>query len=59
MFAETASSITIYHLPTKENKLPFFRFRLQQTNGSLPFSSSVLQQTKPKLLFFVSSVFCL
>ncbi len=33
------SSITIYPLPTKENK--FRRFHLQQTNESLPFTFSV------------------
>jgi hypothetical protein len=58
MFAETASLIIIYHLPTKGNKLPFYRFRLQETNGRLPFSSSVLQQTNescgfPLVPFFV------
>jgi hypothetical protein len=40
------SSITVYSLPTKENKLPFSvsskqtevcHFRFQQTNGCLPF----------------------
>jgi hypothetical protein len=32
------SSITIYRLPTKKNKLSFC-FPLQQTNESLPFGS--------------------
>ncbi len=51
-FAEIASSITVYHLPTKKNKLPFSvsfcnkqrKFsvsflRLQQTNDSFRFPS--------------------
>jgi hypothetical protein len=35
------SSITVYRLPTNKNKLPFFRFRLRQTNGKLPFPFSI------------------
>jgi hypothetical protein len=35
------TSITGYHLPTKENKLPFSFFCLQKTNGGLSFLFSV------------------
>jgi hypothetical protein len=33
------ASIAVYRLPIKENKLPFsVFFRLQKTNGSVPFT---------------------
>jgi hypothetical protein len=38
---EQQTSITGYHLPTIENKLPFSVFCLQKINGGLPFSFSV------------------
>jgi hypothetical protein len=36
-FAEKQTLITIYHLPTKESKLPFSVLPLQQTNRSCRF----------------------
>jgi hypothetical protein len=35
------TSITVYRLPTKENKLAFSVFRFQKTKGGLPFPFSV------------------
>ncbi len=43
-------SITVYHLPTKENKLPF-PFCLQQTNGSLPFPIFACSKQREVALF--------
>ncbi len=44
--------LTVYRLPTKENKLPFFHFRMQLANGNLPFSFSRLQQTNGSCHYF-------
>jgi hypothetical protein len=46
------STITGYRLPTKENKLPFFRFRLQQAEKSLPFPFSICSTRKTEVAIF-------
>jgi hypothetical protein len=45
-------SITIYRLPTDENKHLIFRFRSQQTNGSLLFLLSVCSKQGKIAVFF-------
>ncbi len=48
---------TVYHLPTKGNKLSVFCFRLQQTNGSLLFLLSVCsKQTEIAVLLVLFSI---
>jgi hypothetical protein len=44
-------SITVYRLPTDENKLLIFRFRSQQTNGSLLFLLSVFRKHRKIAVF--------
>jgi hypothetical protein len=60
-FAETAivKSITVDPLPTKENKRPFLCFRVQLTNGILPFPFSIcgIQREIAVFNFSISSVF--
>jgi hypothetical protein len=45
------TSFAVDRVPTKENKNPFFCFRLQQTNGSLPFPFSVCIKQKEVAVF--------